>query len=130
MTASLPLGQEGQAVVYRQYLKGCPELRDRLLSAEAQAKQQRLGLWAQTNPVMPWGFRRSNSASANARPQTQSLKTSLPRRSPALQPNPVRDYNCRDFKTQAEAQKVFDAYQGDPFKLDRDRDGIACEKLK
>lgn len=28
---NLALVQEGQAVVYRQYLKGCPELRDRLL---------------------------------------------------------------------------------------------------
>jgi endonuclease YncB( thermonuclease family) len=54
---NLALVQEGQAVVYRQYLGGCPELRDRLLSAEANAKQRRLGLWAQANPVMPWDFR-------------------------------------------------------------------------
>lgn len=129
---NLVLVQEGQAVVYRQYLSGCPELRDRLLSAEAQAKQRRLGLWAQANPVMPWDFRRSGSASAKAKLQTQPLNTSLPRRtlgSPALQPKPARDYNCSDFRTQAEAQKVFDAYPGDPFKLDKDRDGIACESL-
>ncbi|MEG4032041.1 MULTISPECIES: excalibur calcium-binding domain-containing protein [unclassified Microcoleus] len=31
--------------------------------------------------------------------------------------------------TQAEAQRVLEAYPGDPFKLDRDRDSIACETL-
>ncbi|MCC5625395.1 thermonuclease family protein, partial [Nostoc sp. CHAB 5715] len=30
--------QEGQAVVYRQYLKGCPESRDSLLQGENTAK--------------------------------------------------------------------------------------------
>lgn len=39
------------------------------------------------------------------------------------------DCNCSDFATQAEAQRVLEAYPGDPFKLDRDRDSIACETL-
>jgi micrococcal nuclease len=118
---NLSLVQEGQAVVYRQYLGGCPELRDRLLSAKVQAKRQRLGLWAQANPVMPWEFRKSGSASVKARPETQRLNTSLTRQTlgaPALQPKPAKDYKCIDFRTQAEAQRVFDAYPGDPFKLD------------
>ncbi len=38
------------------------------------------------------------------------------------------DCDCKDFATQAQAQQVLDAYSGDPFKLDRDKDGIACEK--
>ncbi|NJM77715.1 MAG: thermonuclease family protein [Acaryochloridaceae cyanobacterium RU_4_10] len=56
--------QEGQAAVYREYLSGCPELRDRLLSEEAQAKSRRLGLWAQASPMMPWEFRKANSHKA------------------------------------------------------------------
>lgn len=40
------------------------------------------------------------------------------------------DCNCSDFATQAEAQRVLEAYPGDPFKLDRDRDSIACETLR
>lgn len=117
--------QEGQAVVYRQYLSGCPDLRDRLLSAEAQAKSRRLGLWAQTNPVMPWDYRHSGNP--------KFTPSSVPSRSkvnstPVFRPK--RDYDCKDFKTQAEAQKIFNAYPGDPFKLDRDRDGIACESLR
>jgi micrococcal nuclease len=50
---NLSLVQGGHAVVYRQYLSSCPTLRDPLLAAEAKAKQQRLGFWAQDNPIMP-----------------------------------------------------------------------------
>ncbi|MDY6939648.1 MAG: excalibur calcium-binding domain-containing protein [Cyanobacteriota bacterium] len=40
-----------------------------------------------------------------------------------------RDCNCSDFNTWQEAQQVFEAYQGDPFDLDRDRDNVPCENL-
>jgi hypothetical protein len=40
------------------------------------------------------------------------------------------DCDCKDFNTQQEAQRVLDAFAGDPHKLDRDKDGIACEKPK
>ncbi|MCH7640922.1 excalibur calcium-binding domain-containing protein [Patescibacteria group bacterium] len=41
-------------------------------------------------------------------------------------------YNCGDFTTHAEAQSAFEACGGvtnDIHKLDRDRDGVACESL-
>jgi micrococcal nuclease len=123
--------QEGQAVVYRQYLSACPDLRDRLLSAEAQAKQRRLGLWAQANPVMPWDFRRSGTAQLSfGKKLGQQQLNKFPPFAPMAAPKPPRDYDCKDFKTQAEAQRLFDAYPGDPFRLDRDRDGIACESFR
>lgn len=37
--------------------------------------------------------------------------------------------NCSDFQTWQEAQGVLKTYEGDPHKLDGDKDGIACEKL-
>lgn len=43
------------------------------------------------------------------------------------------DYNCTDFKTRAEVQKVFIAAGGprlDPYRLDADKDGIPCEDIK
>ena len=43
-----------------------------------------------------------------------------------------RDYNCEDFTTCEEAQKFFRDHGGprlDPYGLDGDDDGIACEKL-
>lgn len=42
-------------------------------------------------------------------------------------PAQAEDYDCADFSTQAEAQKYL--LPGDPYRLDRDGDGIACESL-
>jgi hypothetical protein len=42
----------------------------------------------------------------------------------------AQDYDCSDFASQAEAQRFFEqAGPGDPHRLDRDNDGIACETL-
>ena len=41
-------------------------------------------------------------------------------------------YNCSDFKTEVEAQEVFETCGGinnDVHKLDKDKDGKACESL-
>ncbi|MEM7592526.1 MAG: excalibur calcium-binding domain-containing protein [Cyanobacteria bacterium P01_A01_bin.83] len=37
--------------------------------------------------------------------------------------------NCSDFATQEAAQNVLDAFEGDRFRLDRNKDGIACQSL-
>jgi len=42
-------------------------------------------------------------------------------------PASARDYNCSDFSTQAQAQKYL--LKGDPYGLDGDSNGIACESL-
>ena len=42
----------------------------------------------------------------------------------------VIDKDCSDFSTHAQAQAFFEAQgPGDPHRLDRDRDGSACETL-
>jgi len=38
------------------------------------------------------------------------------------------DKSCLDFRTQAEAQAVFNADPSDPYGLDPDGDGVACEQ--
>jgi len=57
---------------------------------------------------------------------------------PPLQPNAEAgllppcvddDCNCGDFRDQALAQTVLDAFPADPFVLDRDGNGLACESL-
>lgn len=45
--------------------------------------------------------------------------------SPALAQDGDRD--CPDFSSQREAQRFFQSQAGDPDRLDRDNDGIACE---
>lgn len=42
----------------------------------------------------------------------------------------AEDYDCSDFATQREAKRVYEsAGAGDPYRPDRDHDGIACETL-
>jgi competence protein ComEC len=47
----------------------------------------------------------------------------------ACGPCAATDCNCSDFDTQAEAQACLNADPTDPFNLDGDNDGIACESL-
>lgn len=43
------------------------------------------------------------------------------------------DFDCKDFKTQEEAQKMYEwsikEYDKDKYQLDKDHDGVACESL-
>lgn len=43
-------------------------------------------------------------------------------------PISVRDYDCAEFESQSDAQEYL--LPGDPFGLDADKDGIACEGLR
>jgi hypothetical protein len=48
----------------------------------------------------------------------------------AVNANAQRDMDCSDFSTQREAQAFYESQgPGDPHRLDRDNDGIACETL-
>ncbi len=122
LSINLALVQEGQAIVYRDYLNACPELRERLLKAEANAKSRRLGFWNQASPTLPADFRRGKRATSIPKLDATGVRYRSSRSS-------ARDYNCSDFRTQAEAQRIFNSIPGDPYKLDRDHDGIACESL-
>lgn len=50
--------QEGLAKVYRPYLNKCPS-KDILQQTEAQAKQQKLGIWGDRKFVDPWDYRKT-----------------------------------------------------------------------
>lgn len=52
------LTREGLALVYRPYLKNCPSA-GVVEQAEAQAKQQRRGVWSDAKFVQPWEYRSS-----------------------------------------------------------------------
>jgi len=56
---NLEMVRQGQAFVYRQYLSTCPSLvRTQLLSAEAQARNKKIGVWQDDPPDYPWNFRK------------------------------------------------------------------------
>lgn len=119
--------KEGQAVVYSQYLKNCPNSQQ-YVAAEQQAKLQKLGFWGIPNAVLPWDWRKGARTSTTPSPKFPS-STSSPNHA-GLPACVNSDCNCSDFRTQAEAQKVLQAYQGDPYRLDGDQDGVACESLR
>jgi micrococcal nuclease len=87
LSINLTLVQEGQAVVYNQYLGACPELRDRLIQSESRAKSRQIGFWNQPNPVMPWDFRR------NPKPVIKPKQTSP---APSTKPAPSAGSPIRD----------------------------------
>lgn len=124
LSINLELVLEGQAVVYPQYIDGCNATKDRYNQAQAQAKKKRLGIWQQSFPVMPWDFRRGKSTT-RANPIVPAAFTRSNNFPACIQ----SDGNCSDFNTQADAQRIFDAFPGDPFSLDRDADSIPCESL-
>lgn len=122
-SVNLAMVAEGQAVAYRQYLSGCNA--DQYLKAEANAQNQRLAFWNQSKPVMPWDFRRGGQR-VTPKPTSRSVAQPPKNNFPACVNS---DCDCSNFRTQAEAQRVLAAFPGDPFKLDGDKDGRACESL-
>jgi competence protein ComEC len=70
------------------------------------------------------------SITASGAPAPTATLPSTPTPAPsACGPCAATDCDCADFSTQAQAQACFEAHPGDPFNLDGDNDGIACESL-
>ncbi|MBD2341827.1 PhnD/SsuA/transferrin family substrate-binding protein [Calothrix sp. FACHB-156] len=69
------LVKEGLAMVYRQYLKNCASA-TLVEQAEAEAKQQRLNIWADSQFTAPWDWRsqkKYSKKSLHLHKETQSL---------------------------------------------------------
>lgn len=123
-SVNVSMVQEGKAVVYRQYLKGCSESKDSLLQGENIAKQQRLAFWSQANPVMPWDFRhRATQKTTSQAIQPQQQNNCDPSYPDFCVPKNSSDLDCRDI-----SQRRFKVLPPDPHGFDRDGDGIGCEK--
>jgi len=62
--------------------------------------------------------------------KAEKLVAASPDTSTAKLPDCIqKDCNCSDFQTQVQAQAVLDAFTNDPHKLDKNKDGRACESL-
>lgn len=79
----------------------------------------------QSDPMMPWDWRRGDRTSQSS-PLLAPVQSSSDGQFPTCVSS---NYNCGDFGTQAEAQRILDEYPGDPHRLDSDGDGEACESL-
>lgn len=103
--------RNGWAVAYRRYSTD-------YVAAEDEAKDAGSGVW-RGRFIPPRDWRRGKRLAATS-PQ-----------GPGVMSSPEPDRNCGDFQTWQEAQEFFKAAGlGDPHRLDRDRDGVACEGLQ
>jgi micrococcal nuclease len=53
------MAQSGWAYYYAQYASNCPQ-KAAIATAEAQAKQKKLGVWKNANSVRPWDWRKTH----------------------------------------------------------------------
>lgn len=97
--------------------------------AENYARTKKLGLWADgTCPA-----KIDSSATAPVAPEIKPTETIVkPPETKSQCECSSNKYNCPDFKTQAEAQALFECCGGtsnDIHRLDSDKDGKVCESL-
>ncbi|MBW2046302.1 MAG: thermonuclease family protein, partial [Deltaproteobacteria bacterium] len=116
------LVEYGYAWVYDRYCHKpfCTEWKH----LEDQARSKKQGLWKNPKVIPPWKYRHS-------RRQRRVSPSKTGQRSVYDCSGDI--YNCSDFSTQREAQECYKyclkqaGY--DVHRLDRDKDGVACESL-
>ena len=107
---NLAMVQEGQAFVYRQYLRGCDA--KGYQEAEEQASRARLGVWQVPDGITrPWDFRRARRSAVIPDGTTPG----------------GRRYRCSEINSYAKAQELL--RQGHSY-LDGNGDGEACASLR
>lgn len=97
------------------------QLQSAFQQAQQRAKRLALGLWNENTCPEP-----------EPEPKPQSTTEPKPTFKPAKSICSYNAYNCSDFKTHDEAQATFEYCGGvnnDVHRLDRDKDGLACESL-
>jgi endonuclease YncB( thermonuclease family) len=111
--------KRGMAWVYRHYLHD-----QSLLTLEETARQDKVGLWADANPMAPWDYRHGG------KPKKVSNTLTVPRE-PYISPdnNAVcgDKHYCKEMASCEEAK--FYLTQCGLTRLDGDGDGLPCEKL-
>lgn len=111
--------KRGMAWVYRKYLHD-----QSLLSLEEAARQAKLGLWADANPMAPWDYRHGGK-------QKKARDTLIAPREPPISPDNNAicgdKHYCREMTSCDEAK--FYLTQCGLTRIDGDGDGTPCEKL-
>jgi endonuclease YncB( thermonuclease family) len=110
--------KRGMAWAYRKYLRD-----PSLLQVEEEARQAKVGLWSDPNPMPPWEYRHGgkNGSSANL---------ALPKAVPSARPAGSSCGGKRSCKEMASCEEArFYLAQCGLSRLDGDGDGIPCESL-
>ena len=120
------LVEYGYAWVYYQYCKKA--FCSAWAKAEYEAKKAKRGLWKNVKAIPPWEYRRAKRGKSSS---TEAKALAAGGSGCDCSGN---RYNCKDFRTQAQAQECFDHCMRvtgrDVHRLDRDSDGRACEGLR
>ncbi len=103
--------RRGMAWVYRRYARS-----RRLYALEAEAKQARRGLWADSNPIPPWDWRHGGKTSKPSPPASPSASSRCGTKQ-----------TCGEMTSCEEARFYLD--RCGVKRLDRDKDGMPCEAL-
>jgi endonuclease YncB( thermonuclease family) len=109
----------GMAWVYRQYLHD-----QSLLSIEETARQSKVGLWADANPMAPWDYRHGGKQKEARKPSTSPVEPVTPINNNAACGD---KHYCREMNSCEEAK--FYLTQCGLIRIDGDGDGLPCEKL-
>lgn len=123
--------EQGMAWAYREYMTDTDYLR-----LEGIAKSAKRGLWSHPNPIYPQDFRRSGSSSATKTKANSSGSSSTTKTKVNISNQGISNSGsgscsgikrtCSAMSSCAEARR---ALQCGVSSLDRDKDGIPCEKL-
>jgi endonuclease YncB( thermonuclease family) len=108
------LVRAGYAWMYRKYSSDAT-----LAALESEARAARRGLWADSNPVPPWDWRRGIKK-ANSSELTAQVK-------PANSKSCGKKRYCKEMTSCAEA--IYFLQTCGVSSLDRDGDGVPCESL-
>jgi endonuclease YncB( thermonuclease family) len=126
--------QNGSAWVYVQYAKD-----KKYFDAELKAKKQHLGLWEGTNPTPPWEYRRGQKDISENKPVAEQdpvvivekPKKHISHPTEKTQSQPKRECRtkstCSQMSSCAEARFYLEQCRNT--RLDRDHDGVPCEKI-
>jgi endonuclease YncB( thermonuclease family) len=139
--ANYTMVKTGYAWAYRKYLRN-----QDLLVWEENARNQRLGLWSEPNPIPPWEWRKKgsstrpmpelfspgeshDSAEESPSPTAGTLTGGMPTVKPEQQANPECGSKrfCKEMSDCAEARYYLK--ECGLTKLDGDGDGIPCENV-
>lgn len=110
--------KQGMAWAYRQYLHD-----QSLVDDEEKAKQSKVGLWSDPNPMPPWEYRHSRKGQKQNAPQ-HNVSTAIEK--PSDNNCGAKRY-CKEMNSCDEAK--FYLNQCGLIRLDGDGDGVPCEKL-
>jgi len=102
-------------------------------SFTTKAKREKLGLWEETNPTPPWEYRKNKKSERGTEDKNIIDKSKKSISHPVEEKSPKNKMECGTKSTCSQMSSCSEARfylnQCGMDRLDRDHDGIPCEKI-